>query len=88
MNHSSAAGYNEKLYDALLKILDKQLTQTQKCYIIMYYKERMTMREIAELRCVRPSTVCRTIKRADRKLEQLKTAAELIIGGQSAVSGE
>lgn len=81
MNQGSSRDRDADLYDTLIKILDKQLTQTQKCYIIMYYKERMTMREIAELKCVSPSTVSRTIKRANRKLETLKSAAGLIIGG-------
>ncbi len=81
MNQGSSRDRDAELYDTLIKILDKQLTQTQKCYIIMYYKERMTMREIAELKCVSPSTVSRTIKRANRKLETLKSAAGLIIGG-------
>lgn len=80
MNSSPALPAGGELYDALIKILDKQLTDTQKCYIIMYYKENMTMREIATLRNVSPSTVSRTIKRANIKLEQLRSAAGLITG--------
>ncbi len=80
MNRLEKKTDGERLYDTLIKILDKQLTDTQKCYIIMYYKEKMTMREIAGLKNVSPSTVSRTIKRANKKLEQLRNAASLITG--------
>lgn len=55
-------------YGKILKILGNELTQTQKCYIMLYYKERLTMKEIAQRYGVTTPTVSRTIKRASARI--------------------
>lgn len=80
MNRRANSVPAEQAYDILMKILDKQLTERQKCYIIMYYKEGLPMRRIAEICEVNPSTVSRTIKRANQKLELIRKAADGISG--------
>lgn len=61
--------------ELLLRFMLEELTQTQKCYIIMYYADKKTMRQIASECGVNPSTVSRTISRAVMKM---KKAAGLI----------
>ncbi len=63
----------------LALFLEKELTDTQKCYIIMYYRDGITMREIARRCGVQPSTVSRTIKRANDRIERCICAARLLV---------
>ena len=53
----------------LREALSNVLTKTQKCYIILYYNEGLSMPEIARRFNVNKSTVSRTIAAARRKLE-------------------
>jgi len=51
-------------------ILDNGLTKKQKCYIMYYYRDGLTMEEIAKRCGVNRSTVSRTVAAARRKIEQ------------------
>lgn len=53
---------------ALYKMLENNLTKKQKCYIILYYKDRLTVNEIAEKFGVDKSTVSRTINRGRKRI--------------------
>ncbi len=52
----------------LLRVIEEQLTETQKKYIVKYYYEGMTLAEIASEYSVEVSTVSRTIARARKRL--------------------
>ena len=47
------------------------LTQTQRRYLLLYYQDAMTMREIAAQCGVTVPTVSRTLARARRRLRQV-----------------
>ena len=51
-------------------VFQNGLTKKQKCYIMLYYKERLTMEQIAKRCNVNRSTVSRTIAGARRKIEK------------------
>ncbi len=53
---------------ALRMLLEDNLTKKQKCYIILYYKEGLTVKEIAAKFGVDKSTVSRTINRGRQRL--------------------
>lgn len=56
-------------YPKVLRMLiDDNLTKKQKCYIILYYKEGLTVTQIAERFGVDKSTVSRTINRGRHRL--------------------
>ena len=56
-------------YPKVLRMLiDDNLTKKQKCYIILYYKEGLTVTQIAERFGVDKSTVSRTINRGRQRL--------------------
>lgn len=58
----------------LRRLLFENLTEKQKCYIILYYKDELSMEEIAERFGVAKSTVSRTISRGrNRILQGMKT---------------
>lgn len=59
--------------------LEQNLTRTQKEYIILYYKNNMKISEIARIYGVTPSTVCRTLGRARRRLYRSLVGRELIL---------
>lgn len=68
----------EKNSEFLKKFIENELTGAQKCYIIMYYVDKKTVREIAAERGVYPSTVSRTINRGTAKLyKAIETARRL-----------
>jgi RNA polymerase sigma factor (sigma-70 family) len=70
--------YLEENSQLLIKFIEKELTGTQKCYIIKYYIDGKTIREIADEYGVYPSTVSRTVNRAKAKIYRaLETAREL-----------
>jgi RNA polymerase sigma factor (sigma-70 family) len=70
--------YLEKNSSVLLKFMENELTAAQKCYIIMYYKDQKTIREIAGECGVCPSTVSRTISRGTARLQKaIENAREL-----------
>lgn len=65
-------------YPRLIReVLDGRLTYTQKCYIMLYYKDGLSMTEIADRFGVNRSTVSRTIKRARDKIKDA-IACEII----------
>lgn len=53
---------------ALYKMLENNLTKKQKCYIILYYRDKLTVKEIAEKFGVDKSTVSRTIDRGRKRI--------------------
>lgn len=50
------------------QMLADDLTKKQKCYIILYYRDGLTVNQIAEKFSVSKSTVSRTINRGRKKL--------------------
>ena len=52
----------------LMRLLDDSLTVKQKCYLMLYYKDGLTVREIADRFSVAPSTVSRTITRGRKRI--------------------
>ena len=54
----------------LADVLKENLTKTQKRYIMLYYRDEMTVEEIAGLCGVNKSTVSRTMKRARERLKK------------------
>lgn len=52
----------------LKKCFEDNLTNTQKCYIMLYYKQSMTIPRIAEIFGVNKATVSRTINRGRQRL--------------------
>ena len=60
-----------RLCQGLLRdVLNNGLTKTQKCYIILYYRDGLTMEEIAKRYGVNRSTVSRTVAAARRRIEK------------------
>lgn len=56
------------------KLLFENLTEKQKCYIMLYYRDNLSMEEIAKRFGVTKSTVSRTISRGrSRILQGMKT---------------
>ncbi len=56
------------IHQLLRQCISDNLTKTQKRYIILYYKQNLTVTQIAALAGVNKSTVSRTINRARKKL--------------------
>ena len=77
-------GFEDKLFDdgadtkpdlqdtayakALRTLLEDNLTKKQKCYIILYYRDKLTVKEIADRFGVDKSTVSRTINRGRQRM--------------------
>ncbi|MBR6045052.1 MAG: hypothetical protein IKP47_05405 [Ruminococcus sp.] len=67
-------------------LLCERLTKKQKCYIILYYRDCLTMEQIASRCGVNRSTVSRTITRARRRLSEaieadcIRKALKLTLG--------
>lgn len=53
---------------ALYALLENNLTKKQKCYIILYYRDKLTVSEIAEKFGIDKSTVSRTITRGRQRI--------------------
>lgn len=53
---------------ALRRLMEDNLTKKQKCYIILYYRDKLTVKEIAEKFGVDKSTVSRTIDRGRKRI--------------------
>jgi len=61
----------------LVRALREDVTPRQRQMLLLYYSERMNMREIGERLGVDKSTVSRTIKRGERRLQRcLRYGAE------------
>lgn len=52
------------------RVIKEELTPLQRDTILNYYFQEMTLAEIAQLRGVNKSTVCRTLHRAEQKLKR------------------
>ena len=59
------------LINAFRIAVRNELTEQQRTYIMAYYYDRLTMEEIAEQFTVNKSTVSRTIKRAEQRLQRV-----------------
>lgn len=54
-------------------VINRNLTNTQKSYIMHYYNDKMTIDEIARIYGVNKSTVSRTIHRGKTNLQKIFT---------------
>ena len=64
----------------LVRALRQDVTPRQRQVLLLYYAERMNMREIGERLGVDKSTVSRTIKRGERRLQRcLRYGAEAFL---------
>lgn len=63
----------------LKSVLDENLTKKQKCYIILYYRDGLKPAEIARRCGVNRSTVTRTLRRAEIRLEKLRRLTAAMI---------
>ncbi len=63
--------FHRHLINALRVALVEELTEQQHAYIVAYYYDRNTQEEIAKIFSVSKSTVSRTIKTAEKKLEHV-----------------
>ncbi len=60
---------NRSIDNSIIRsLLDDNLTNKQKCYIMLYYRDGLTMEEIAARFGVAKSTVSRTIFRGRERL--------------------
>ena len=67
----------DKNYKVMKRLVDNELTDKQKRYILMYYRDHMSIYDIADRCGVAPSTVSRTINRGKRRLDHV---LKIIIG--------
>ncbi len=64
----------------LVRALREDVTPRQREFLLLYYGERLNMREIGERLGVDKSTVSRTIKRGERRLQRcLRYGAEIFL---------
>lgn len=54
----------------LRRVIEAELTPSQKQILTAYYFRQLTMAEIAQERGVNKSTVCRTLHRAEAKIRR------------------
>ena len=52
------------------RVIENELSPLQRATLMAYYFQRETIPQIALRRGVNKSTVCRTLQRAERKLQQ------------------
>ena len=52
------------------QVIQNELTELQREALVAYYFQEMTMAQIAEIRGVNKSTICRTLHRAEEKLRK------------------
>lgn len=73
-----SAIFRRALMRSLREIVEQELSQQQRLYLVEYYYRRCTMQEIATTYSVNVSTVSRTIARGRRKIfDRLKYLIEL-----------
>ena len=66
----------------LIRALHEDITEKQRAVLLLYYAERYNMREIGEKMGVDKSTISRTIKRGERRLQRcLRYGAEAYLRG-------
>ena len=64
----------------LVRALRQDVTPRQRQVLLLYYAERMNMREIGERLGVNKSTISRTIKRGEARLRRcLRYGAEIFL---------
>ena len=67
----------------LLRALREDVTPRQREFLLLYYGERLNMRQIGERLGVDKSTVSRTIKRGEARLRRcLRYGAEAFLRGE------
>lgn len=54
----------------LRRVIENELTEHQRAVIIAYYFQNKTMTQIAQERQVCPSTVCRILQRAEKRIRR------------------
>lgn len=54
----------------LNRVIQQELTQIQREILLAYYIQELTIPQIARERGVNKSTVCRTLHRAEKKLQR------------------
>lgn len=59
----------ERLRRGLRRAREAELTPRQQQVLTLYYEEKLTLKEIAALLEIHPSTVCRTLQRARQRLQ-------------------
>ncbi len=70
----------------LLRALREDVTAKQRQVLLLYYGQGLNMREIGELLGVDKSTVSRTIKRGERRLQRcLRYGAEAYLRNMDAL---
>lgn len=52
------------------RVMQEELTDTQRSILTAYYLENQTLEQIARARCVNKSTICRTLHRAEEKVRR------------------
>lgn len=62
--------------EGLMKLIECVLTPVQREYLLMYHRDGFTIRRIAEICRVNPSTVSRTVRRAKQRLQNAAKIAE------------
>lgn len=63
-------GRRIKLLRTLRRLTREQLSEKQRLAVELYYGQGMTVRAIAAMRGVAPSTVSRTLRRAEAELKR------------------
>ena len=51
-------------------VIEQELTPLQRETVLAYYFQGLNICQIAEARCVNKSTVCRTLHRAEKRLQR------------------
>lgn len=54
----------------LQRVIENELTETQRQVLLAYYFQEKTLVQIAQERGVYVSTVCRTLQRAERRIRR------------------
>ena len=78
----SVIPYKIGVPDVLKVIIDNELTECEKTVITMHYFENKKISQIANELCVNPSTVTRTVFRAERKIEKFMKYALFVMNGK------
>ncbi len=66
------------LYNNLFDIYENTLTENKKELFVLYYKENLSMQEIADEKKVSKAFVGKVIKEVEKKLEQLERDFKLL----------
>lgn len=68
------AGHNSEAHSKLIRNLRRamleELTDRQRQIMMMYHADELNMRQIADVLSIHPSTVSRTLKRAENNLRR------------------